>query len=178
MADEEKQTGMIKDCHGFYIVLLALVGVALACACAGLMMGYVWGMQDHKSTTPVTAAPQQTIAVTPAPTPIPTPAYPSVITYSVLSMTTAYGDYRIVTTTGQILICANSYDYNLHEPQNTYTSTITAVLDGRYYIASPILIAQHYNTVRDYRNYYTYDDDYYYRYNYGKEPCAGNMVCG
>ncbi len=170
MTDEKK--GFVVNIQWIHIIV-ACVLFALAMLCAGFILGYANGSIDSKASIPA-AVP--TVVSVPTPTPVPTPAAPQVITYTVLSMTTAYGDYRIVTTTGLILICQNSYDYNLHEPQDTYTSTISGITDGKYYLSSSTLISQHYNTVRDYRGYYRYDGDY--RDYYGKQPCAGNMVCG
>ena len=104
--------------------------------------------------------------ITPAPTPEPTsaiPTYPSVLTYTVLSTTTASGHYQVITTAGQILYFNNYYDWNTQEPQNAYTATVTGTSGSAYLISDPVLIAQHYYAgyYRDQLRFYEYGGKYY-----------------
>lgn len=104
--------------------------------------------------------------ITPVPTPEPTsaiPTYPSVLTYTVLSTTTASGHYQVTTTAGQILYFNDYYDWNGQEPQNSYTATVTGTSGSAYLISDPILIAQHYSTTYypEYPRFYEYNGKYY-----------------
>ena len=79
-------------------LLAATAVILLTIVLCGYMMynaGHSAGVSEFKEIPSPTA-----IAT---PTPIPTPAYPSVLTYTVLSMTTSTGYYQITTTAGQIL---------------------------------------------------------------------------
>ena len=104
--------------------------------------------------------------ITPAPTPEPTsaiPTYPSVLTYTVLSTTTASGHYQVITTAGQILYFNSYYDWNGQEPQNAYTATVTGTSGSAYLISDPVLIAQHPRSVYypEYPKFYKYGGKYY-----------------
>lgn len=170
--DYKKAEGTNKKLGSFGQILI-VIGIVSILILAGFAatydMAYFKGYFEGKAS--VTCP---TLQPTVAPTPAPTPAYPSVVTYTVLSTTTANGDYRIITTNGQVLVCADIYDYNKHALRDTYTAEVVSYNDGKYFIKSPALIGRHYNDVRDYQNYY---DNRYWWIEDSKTTCVGNMIC-
>jgi len=112
--------------------------------------------QEQQTIIPATAP-----VTTPAPTVVPTSAYPTVIECTVLSTTRANGHYSVYTTTGQTLYMPDFYSWNSLWPQYTYTATITgAETNGALDVDTITLISTpstnpvyyHYNL-----NYYAYD---------------------
>lgn len=139
-------------------IIYGIVIAIILCCVVAATIGTI-----HELQTPV---PASATPITPTVTPIPTPSYPSVLTYTVLSMTTSSGHYQILTTAGNIIYCQNYYDYNLHDLQNAYTANIIGTDGSAYIISSPVLIAQHYRYYepRDYYNsvrFYHYGNHYY-----------------
>jgi hypothetical protein len=65
-----------------------------------------------------------------------TPAYPSVLTFTVLSTTTSTGHYQVLTTAGNILYMPDYTTWNMMYPQSTYTATITGSDGVAYYVSS------------------------------------------
>lgn len=157
---------------GTVLKLLAATAVILLTI---VLCGYMMYNAGHSAgVSEVKEIPSPTAIATP--TPIPTPAYPSVLTYTVLSMTTSTGYYQITTTAGQILYCSDYADYLSHDLQDTYTSSVAGTEGPAYLIKDPVLIAQHYSYT-NYRQgpYYDYDSVRYYNYNGQYWQCDGNL---
>ncbi|MDD3019808.1 MAG: hypothetical protein PHX61_02355 [Alphaproteobacteria bacterium] len=150
---------------------LAHVLVLVCGIIAIVFLMYNAGHSAGVSEAQATHTPIATLA--PTPTPAPTPAYPSVLTYTVLSMTTSTGHYQVTTTAGQILYCSDYADWNSHNLQDTYTSSITGMDSSAYLISNPVLIAQHYSYI-NYRDSYYYDSVRYYNYNGQYWQCDWN----
>ena len=88
-------------------------------------------------------------------------SYPTTITYTVLSTTTSTGHFQIYTTDGKILYCMDYYDYNLHNPCDTYTATVTGMDGTAYLITTPQVIAYGSDLYDQYPQYYNYGGRYY-----------------
>jgi len=142
------------------LYLFAILGIVIIGGLIGMSLvdHYILQKTQQSSVPAVTAvtAPAPTVV----PTVVPTQSYPSVITYTVLSMTTSTGHYQILTTAGNILYCTNYYDWYSQQTQDTYTATVTGTDGSAYLIANPILIAQHYNHI-----VYFPEEPRYYEYN-------------
>jgi hypothetical protein len=116
MAELTIETDSIKK---VVIYFFAIVGViAVGCVVAIYLMDHV--TQAHPAEPVVAPA-----AVVPTPVPATTPSYPSVIEFTVLSTTVAYGHYEALTTDGDILYFADYTTWNRMFPHGTYTATIT-----------------------------------------------------
>lgn len=99
----------------------------------------------------------QTYTVTTAATPVvSTPAYPSVLTFTVLSTTTSNGRYQVTTTSGNILYFTDYSVWNRMYPRSTYTATLVGMENGAYQVGTVTLLS---GSTGYYGNYY--DDDYY-----------------
>ena len=116
-----------------------------------ITVAYAFGLATGSQNTAAPASPTTSAQIT-------TPTYPTVLTFTVLSTTTAYGHYQITTTTGQILYFNDYYIWDTIKPQNTYTATITGMDGDAYLITSIVLVAYHYDRVYYSNGYY---DDYY-----------------
>jgi hypothetical protein len=122
------------DTERIKIVLLyalALIG------CVFLVMFAAWSLSAHYGEPKQTVQP---VVIQPAPTltPVPTPAYPSVLTFTVLSTTVSSGHYQAYTTTGQTLYFADYSTWDSLWPQYTYIGNVVG-MDGSAYVISSVI---------------------------------------
>jgi hypothetical protein len=151
-------TDKIKD---FALGVLAIIG--LIAICGMICVCYVSMFYPHQTTVPVS------VAQTPTPTPVPTQvqiSYPTVLTFTALSTTTANGRYQITTTQGQILYISDYTTWNAIELQATYTATIVGMDGSAYDVGEINLINRRYQYWQNYNyndgvKYYRYLDNYY-----------------
>lgn len=147
---EPKERTVLERGIEFATTVFAIVGFGVI-----LIAAVAYGIEH--TTSPATSV------VASIPTPVITPAqsYPTVMTYTVLSTTTSAGRFQIYTTDGKILYCMDYYDYNLHNPQDTYTAMVTGREGEAYLISTPQVIAYHSDPYDQYPQYYTYGGRYY-----------------
>jgi hypothetical protein len=149
------ETDTIKKASLYFF---AIVGIAVI---VGTMAMGVMTHYSQQAQPVIVAATIPAPATTPMPTVVQTPAYPTVIEFTVLSTTVAGGHYQVITTTGSILYMPDFASWNALWPQNTYVATITGTeSNGALDVGTVNLISVpsnypvyfHWNL-----NYYAYD---------------------
>ena len=124
------------------VIVSMLLGVFAIIGVVALLM-FAASCLWHQDTQ---TYPATTTAAAPV---VSTPAYPSVLTFTVLS-TTSNGRYQVTTTSGNILYFTDYSVWNRMYPRSTYTATlIGAAQNGAYLVGTVTLLSGY------------YDDDYY-----------------
>lgn len=156
------------------IKILACIGVI---AIAVVMVAGI--MNVRSAAIPATPVPVPTIVPTPVPTPAPTPAvitapaYPSVLTFVVLSATTSNGKYQVTTTSGNMLYFLDYATWSVIRPRATYTATLVGMEGSAYQVGTVNLLRSpidyYYNSLNTYyygsSTPYYYDEPYDYNYD-------------
>ena len=124
------ETDDIKRALKWVLIGMLIIGLVAA-------TGVIAYTEGRNSVLATQTRQQEDIAlpVTPS-TPVPAPAFPVTLTFTVLSTTMGNGIYQVTTTSGQTLIMSEFYTWNEMFPRGTYTATVTGMSGSSYIIGS------------------------------------------
>jgi hypothetical protein len=157
------------------LYFFAIAGIAIIGAMIGMSIVDHYIQQQVQPTIVTGAAPATAPAPTVVPIVVPASVYPTVIEFTVLSTTVAYGHYSVYTTTGQTLYLSDFYSWNSLLPRNTYTATVIGTeANGALDVSMIHLIS----APPVYPVYYFYDEHYYQYDGYTVDPISYKQVHG